>query len=101
MPAASNPGTSTTPRIAPPIPAASISRNAPTIGEPRSVLIAAKLPAAPITAIAIAGASRLTSRTVKTPRPLPIAISGASGPSTTPSESVAKDARTIPGSSIG
>ena len=46
MPAASNPGTSTTPRIAPPIPAASISRNAPTIGEPRSVLIAAKLPAA-------------------------------------------------------
>ena len=29
MPAASNPGTSTTPRIAPPIPAASISRNAP------------------------------------------------------------------------
>ena len=49
----------------------------------------------------LAGASRLTSRTVKTPRPLPIAISGASGPSTTPSQSVANDARTIPGSSIG
>ena len=58
-PAASRPGTSTTPSIGPPSPAASISRNAPTSGEPRSVLIAAKLPAAPITATAFAGASFL------------------------------------------
>ena len=51
-PAASRPGTSTTPSIAPPSPATSISRNAPTMGDPSSVLIAAKLPAAPITMLA-------------------------------------------------
>ena len=100
-PAASSPGTSTTPSIGPPSPAASMSRNAPTRGEPRSVLIAAKLPAAPITAIACAGASFLTRRTARTPRPLPIAISGASGPSTTPKHRVAREANTMPGSSIG
>ena len=49
-PAASRPGTSTTPSIGPPIPDTSMSRNAPASGEPRRVLIAAKLPAAPITA---------------------------------------------------
>ena len=32
---------------------------------------------------------------------MPIAISGASGPSTSPSPNVAKAARTTPGSSIG
>ena len=36
-----------------------------------------------------------------TPSPLPIAISGASGPSTAPNESVASAARKTPGSSIG
>ena len=57
-PAASRPGTSTTPSIGPPSPAASRSRNAPMIGEPRSELIAAKLPAAAITVAAWSGASR-------------------------------------------
>ena len=85
----------------PPIPLASMSRNAPTSGEPRSVLIAAKLPAAPITVTAVSGASRFSSRTASTPIPLPTAISGASGPSTTPRLSVANDARMTPGSSIG
>ena len=56
-PAASSPGTRTTPSSAPPRPAASISRNAPTIGEPSSVEIAAKLPATPTTTAAIGGAS--------------------------------------------
>ena len=100
-PAASSPGASTTPSIGPPIPATSIIRNAAGRGEPRSVLIAAKLPAAPITTLAISGASRLTRWTARTPRPLPIAIRGASGPRTTPRLSVANEAMTIPGSSIG
>ena len=65
------------------------------------MLTAAKLPAAPITTTAIWGASRLSRCTASTPSPLPIAISGASGPSTTPRLSVAKDASTMPGSSIG
>ena len=39
------------------------------------------------------GASRLSSRTASTPRPLPIAISGASGPSTTARQSVANEPR--------
>ena len=66
-PAASSPGASTTPSIAPPIPATSIIRNAARRGEPRSVLIAAKLPAAPITTLAISGASRLTRWMARTP----------------------------------
>ena len=36
----------------PPSPAASINKKAPTMGEPNSVLIAAKLPAAPMTTLA-------------------------------------------------
>ena len=51
-PAASRPGTSTTPSKGPPSPDTSIMRNAPTMGDPNSVLIAAKLPAAPITMLA-------------------------------------------------
>ena len=61
-----------------------MSRNAPTIGEPSSVLIAAKLPAAPITTTAVWRGVRLSRCIASTPSPLPIAISGASGPSTTP-----------------
>ena len=45
-PAASRPGSSTSSSVALLRPAASISRNAPTSGEPSSVLMAAKLPAA-------------------------------------------------------
>ena len=52
MPAASRPGRNTTPIIGPAIPATSISRKAPTIGEPSRVLMAAKLPAAPMTTVA-------------------------------------------------
>ena len=100
-PAASSPGTSTTPSIGPPSPAASSSRNAPRSGDPNSVLTAAKLPAVAITAVACAGASRAARRTASAPSPLPIAISGASGPSTAPNESVASAARKTPGSSIG
>ena len=80
MPAASSPGTSTTPSIGPPSPAASSSRNAPSSGDPSSALIAAKLPAADITAAAVGGASRAASRTASTPA-APNAIRGASGPS--------------------
>jgi hypothetical protein len=45
-PAASRPGSSTSSSMELLSPAASMSRNAPTSGEPSSVLIAAKLPAA-------------------------------------------------------
>ncbi len=44
MPAARRPGTSTRPSTGPPSPEASMSRNAPMIGDPSRVLIAAKLP---------------------------------------------------------
>ena len=101
MPAARRPGTSTISIITPPNPIISMSRKAPTRGEPRSVAIAAKLPAAPMTRAAWGGESRLTRCTAKTPRPLPIAINGASGPSTTPRLSVANAAATMPNRSIG
>ena len=100
-PAASRPGTSTTPSIAPPSPDTSMSRKAPVSGEPRSVLIAAKLPAAAITAVAVCGAFRRTRCTARTPIPLPMAMSGASGPSTAPQLRVAKAAMMMPGSSTG
>ena len=44
IPAASRPGSSTTPIMAPASPDASISRKAPRMGDPKSVLIEAKLP---------------------------------------------------------
>ncbi len=83
-PAASSPGSNTSPSMVPPRPVASMSRNAPAIGEPNRVLMAAKLPAAAITVAAVGGASRLARRTAMTPRVPPMAISGASGPRTTP-----------------
>ena len=55
MPAESSPGTSTTPSIGPPSPAASSSRNAPSSGDPNSALTAAKLPAVAITMLACGG----------------------------------------------
>ena len=97
-PAASRPGTRTTPSRGPPSPAISIRRKAPRIGEPSNVLTAAKLPAAPMTTLACAGASFLTRWTTSTARPLPIAMSGASGPSTTPLDKVTNEAMTMPGS---
>ena len=97
MPAASRPGTSTTLIMAPPSPAASISRNAPASGDPSSVLMAAKLPAAPINITAWGAASFFRKWKAKMPSPLPMAISGASGPNTTPRLSVAKAAMMMPG----
>ena len=55
------------------------------------MLIAAKLPADAMTVSAIGGASFLTRRTVRAARPPPMAMSGASGPSTAPRLSVASD----------
>ena len=98
-PAASNPGTRMTLSRPPPRPATSIRRNAPTIGDPSNVLMAAKLPATPMTTVAIAGASRLNRRTAIAPSPPPIAISGASGPSTAPRHRVASAATRMPGKS--
>ena len=100
-PADSRPGTSTSSSDAPPRPATSISRNAPTMGEPSSVLMDAKVPAAATMARACAGASRLATRIAQIARPPPSAISGASGPSTAPSVSVASAASTTPGSCAG
>ena len=58
-------------------------------------------PAAAITVAAIGGASRAARRTASTPRPLPMAMSGASGPSTAPKLSVARAASMTPGSWTG
>ena len=83
-PEASSPGSRIGRSIGPPMPAASMSRKAPLSGDPNRALIAAKLPAAATTASACAGTSRRASRTVAAARPPPIAISGASGPTTAP-----------------
>ncbi len=92
-PEASRPGNATRLSVIPPIPAASMIKNAPRTGEPSSVLIAAKLPADAMIVSAIGGASFLIRRTVKAARPPPIAINGASGPSTAPRLSVVSAAR--------
>ena len=99
MPAASSPGTSTRPRSGPPSPDASIRRKAATMGEPSRALMAAKLPAEAITTAAVGGASFLTRCTARAPSPPPMAMSGASGPRTTPRLRVASEARITPGSS--
>jgi len=88
MPEASRPGSATKLSVIPPIPAASMIKNAPSTGEPSSVLIAAKLPADAMIVRAIGGASFFARRTVSAARPPPIAIRGASGPSTAPRLSV-------------
>ena len=72
-------------------------RNAPSTGEPSSVLIAAKLPADAMIVSAIGGASFFARCTVSAASPPPIAISGASGPSTAPRLSVVSAARMIAG----
>jgi hypothetical protein len=74
-------------------------RNAPSTGEPSNVLIAAKLPAEAMIVRAIGGASFFARRTVSAARPPPIAIKGASGPSTAPRLSVVSAARAMPMSS--
>ena len=83
-PEASSPGRATRLSVAPPMPAASMIRKAPSRGEPSSVLIAAKLPAEAITVTAIGGASFFSRWMVSAARPPPIAIRGASGPRTAP-----------------
>ena len=98
-PAASSPGASTTLIMPPPMPAASSSRNAPTSGLTSSVEMAAKLPAAPMTSTAWAGASFLTRCTISAATPPPIAIRGASGPRTAPKHRVAREAQTMAGKS--
>ena len=55
-PATRRPGASTISMVCPPNPMISISKKAPTRGEPSSVAMAAKLPAAPMTTAAIGGA---------------------------------------------
>ena len=101
-PEASSPGTSTRPIIGPPSPDASISKNAPVIGDPSSVLMAAKLPAAPSTLTPWAGTGRRRAALVaSTARPLPSAMSGISGPITAPKASDASAAQMTPGSSTG
>ena len=58
--------------------------------------MAAKLPAAATTASAWSGASRRASRTVAAARPPPIAISGASGPTTAPNPRLTSAASAMP-----
>ena len=102
IPAASRPGSSTTPSNGPPSPAASISKNAPVMGDPSSVAMAAKLPALASTATPWAGTfRRRAARVASTARPPPSAISGISGPSTAPKTRVASAAKMTPGSWTG
>ena len=99
MPEASRPGRATRLSVVPATPAASMIRKAPSTGEPSRVLIAAKLPAEARIVTAIGGASFFARWIVSAASPPPIAISGASGPSTAPRLRVANAASTIVGSS--
>ncbi len=63
--------------------------------------MALKLPAAAMTVAVCGGASRAARRTAQTPSPPPRAMSGASGPITTPRLRPARAARKMLGSSIG
>ena len=65
--------------------------------DPKITEMAAKLPAAASTMSSCGGASRFASFTAKTARPPPIAINGASGPSTRPRPRVASAASATPG----
>ena len=71
------------------------------IGELKTNDSAAKLPAAPTTTRTCDGACLRATFTVATASPAPRAISGASGPITSPRPMDASPARTIPGSWIG
>ena len=66
---ASSPGSATRLSVIPPIPAASMIRNAPSTGEPSRVLIAAKLPADAMIVRAIGGASFFARCTAKRRKP--------------------------------
>ncbi len=101
IPAAIRPGSTISGSVAPPRPAASITRIAATSGEPKIAEIAAKAPAAPMTTSSWGGASFLASCTVNSATPPPNAMSGASGPSTSPRPIVANAASTTPGSMLG
>ena len=101
IPAAIRPGSTISGSVAPPRPAASITRIAATSGEPKIAEIAAKAPAAPMTTSIWGGASFLASCTVNRAKPPPNAMSGASGPSTSPRPIVANAASTTPGSMFG
>ena len=101
IPADIRPGSKISGSIAPPSPAASIKMIAPMTGEPKIVAIAANAAAAASTAMAWAGMSFFASRTARIARPLPKAMSGASGPSTRPRPRVASAASKMPGSSAG
>jgi len=101
MPAARRPGRRTTPIIGPAIPATSMRRKAPRIGDPSKVLMAAKLPAAPMTTVACSGASFFTRCTIQAASPPPRAMRGASGPTTAPRAREKKAAKAMPGNACG
>ncbi len=101
MPAAIRPGMRMSGRVAPPRPLASITRIAATIGDPKITEMAAKLPAAASTMSSCGGASFFASFTANTASPAPIAINGASGPSTSPRPRVASAASAMPGTMSG
>ncbi len=101
IPAASSPGISSSFCRAPPIPVASIRTIAAISGEPKTIDTAEKIPQAATSVTMSAGASLRSRRIPSTPRPAPSAISGASGPSTSPSPIVASAASMTPGMSIG
>ena len=96
-----SPGIRISGRVAPPRPLASITSTAATIGEPKITEIAAKLPAAAMIRSSCGGASRLASLTESIASAAPMAMSGASGPSTAPRPRVATAASTMPGNIAG
>ncbi len=96
-PAEISPGIRMSGSIGPPRPVASMTRIAATMGDPKITEMAAKLPAAPTIIRSCAGESLRANFTQATATPDPSAISGASGPSTTPRPRLAKAASAIPG----
>ena len=101
IPAAISPGTRMIFWRAPPSAVASISSTAAISGEEKMNAIAAKLPAAATTSKPCWGTSRLVMRTVSGASPAPSAMSGASGPRTSPNPIVPIAASRMPGRSTG
>jgi len=101
IPAASNPGSRIRRSLPPPSPVASIRITAAITGESKINDSAENAPAAPMIWSACGGVLRRTRLTARTAEPVPIAISGPSGPRTRPLLIVASPARTTPGNAPG
>jgi hypothetical protein len=101
IPAASSPGTRIRRSLGPPIAVASIRITAAINGDSKMNESAENAPATPMICSACGGVFGRARLMASTATPVPIAINGASGPSTRPPPIVASPASAIPGTARG